>query len=82
MDVELERHPDVLLAPRDALVQENGKTYAWVKRGTSFEKRLITTGQSNDVETVVLSGLTVGDSVKEIPSRCRGTWPSARYRDN
>jgi len=70
-DVELTRLPDVLLAPRDALVQENGKTYAWVKRGASFEKRPVTTGQSNDVEAVVLSGLVAGDLVKRNPGEAR-----------
>ena len=67
VDVELERLPDVLLAPRDALMLENGKTYVWVKRGTSFEKRPVTIGQSNDVEAVVLSGLVAGDVVKRNP---------------
>jgi multidrug efflux pump subunit AcrA (membrane-fusion protein) len=67
VDVELVRLPDVLLAPRDALVLENGKTYAWVKRGASFEKRPVTMGQSNDDEAVVLSGLVAGDTVKRNP---------------
>jgi len=64
VDVELERLPDVLLAPRDALVLENNKTYVWVKRGASFEKRPVTVGHNNDVEAVVLSGLAAGDVVK------------------
>ena len=67
VDVELERCPDVLLAPRDALVPENGKTYAWVKRGASFEKGPVSIGQRNDVEAVVLSGLVAGDLVRRNP---------------
>jgi HlyD family secretion protein len=67
VDVELERITDVLLAPRDALILENGKTSAWVKRGAGFEKRPVTIGQSNDVEAVVLSGLDVGDLVRRNP---------------
>ena len=67
VDVELERLPDVLLAPRDALILENGKTYVWVKRGAGFEKRPVTMGQSNDVEAVVLSGLDAGDLVRRNP---------------
>jgi HlyD family secretion protein len=67
VDVELERLPDVLLAPRDALMMENGKTYVAVKRGTSFEKRPVTLGRSNDVEAVVLSGLVAGDLVRRNP---------------
>lgn len=64
VDVELERLPDVLLAPRDTLMLENGKTYVWVKRGASFEKQPVTMGQSNDVAAVVLSGLVAGDLVR------------------
>src|SRR5271157_1043657 len=71
VDVELVRLPDVLLVPRDALVLENGKTYAWVKRGASFEKSPVTMGQSNDDEAVVLSGLVAGDMVRRNPEETR-----------
>jgi multidrug efflux pump subunit AcrA (membrane-fusion protein) len=67
VDVELERLPDVLLAPRDALVTEKGKTYVWVKRGGGFEKQLAGIGPRNDIEAVVLSGLVAGDVVKRNP---------------
>jgi hypothetical protein len=67
VDVELERLPAVLLAPRDALILENGKTFVWVKRGAGFEKRPVTMGQSNDIEAVVLSGLDAGDVVRRNP---------------
>ncbi|MFZ0960631.1 MAG: efflux RND transporter periplasmic adaptor subunit [Terriglobia bacterium] len=67
VDVELERLPDVLLAPRDALVPENGKIYVWVKSGVSFGKEPVTIGQNNDIEAVVLSGLVAGDVVKRNP---------------
>jgi len=67
VDVELEHLPDVLLAPRDALMMENGKAYVSVKRGASFEKRPVTLGHSNDVEAVVLSGLEAGDVVRRNP---------------
>jgi HlyD family secretion protein len=67
VDVELSRLPDVLLAPRDALMVENGKTFVWVKRAAGFEKRLATIGLSNDIETVVLSGLEAGDVVRRNP---------------
>jgi multidrug efflux pump subunit AcrA (membrane-fusion protein) len=71
VDVELERLPDVLLAPRDSLVQENGKTYVWVKRATGFTKRPVVIGRNNDVEAVVLSGLVAGDLVKRNPGESR-----------
>jgi multidrug efflux pump subunit AcrA (membrane-fusion protein) len=64
VDVELERLPDVLLAPRDAFFSESGRTYARVKHGAGLEKRLVTLGEINDIEAVVLSGLTAGDVVE------------------
>jgi multidrug resistance efflux pump len=67
VDVELERAPNVLLAPRDALMTSNGKTYVEVKRGTSFAKLPVTLSQSNDVESVVTSGLEAGDVVRRNP---------------
>jgi len=67
VDVELERAPGVLLAPRDAFVMENGKTYAWVKSGTTFEKRAVALGKTNDVDVIVTSGLVAGDLVKRNP---------------
>jgi multidrug efflux pump subunit AcrA (membrane-fusion protein) len=67
VDVELERLTAVLLAPRDALILENGKTFVWVKHGAGFEKRPVSMGQSNDIEAVVLSGLDLGDLVRRNP---------------
>ncbi len=63
VDVELERLPDVLLAPRDAFVTESGKVYAWVKSGAGFEKRAVALGKTNDLEAVVTSGLVADDLV-------------------
>jgi multidrug resistance efflux pump len=71
VDVEFERLSAVLLAPRDALVMEDGKTFVWVKHGAGFEKRPITIGQENDIESVVLSGLNAGDLVRRNPEEAR-----------
>jgi len=71
VDVELERVPDMILAPRDAFVTENGKTYAWVKSGTTFEKRAVVLGKTDDIDVVVTSGLAPGDMVKRNPEEAR-----------
>ena len=42
VDVELERLAGALVAPRDALITENGQTFLQVKRGMSFEKVSVT----------------------------------------
>ena len=64
VDVELERVPNVLVAPRDAVVTDNGKTYARVKNGSGFEKRAVKAGAVNDVEVVIESGLQPGEVVE------------------
>jgi len=56
VDVQIERQPGVLVAPRDAIFEENGKTYVRVKGGSSYDKREVKTGASSD-EELVLSGI-------------------------
>ncbi len=73
VDVELERVPDVLLAPRDAFATESGKTFAWVKSGTGFEKRPVVLGKTSDVEAVVTSGLVADDLVMRNPVESQET---------
>lgn len=60
VDVELERRPDCLVAPRDAVVVEDGRGYVRVKNGSGFEKRLVRTGAMSDVEVVIESGVEAG----------------------
>ena len=63
VDVALDRVPNVLVAPRDALMTENGRTFAQVKNGSGFQKRVVKAGVMNDVEVVIESGLQPGDVV-------------------
>jgi multidrug efflux pump subunit AcrA (membrane-fusion protein) len=60
VDVELERRPDALVAPRDAILTDNGRTYLLVKNGSSYEKREVKVGAANDVEQIILSGVEKG----------------------
>ena len=69
VDVELERVPNSLVSPRDALIRENGKYFVQVQAGSSTDKHEVTLGGMNEVEVVALSGVTAGDVV------LRGTAP-------
>ena len=69
VDVVLDRVPNSLVIPRDALLREGGKYFVQLNRSDSTEKREVTIGQMNEVECVVLSGLQAGDTV------LRGTAP-------
>jgi len=60
VNVEFERKPGVLLAPRDAIIAEAGHEYVRVKNGTSFEQREVKTGEENDVQIVIESGVQPG----------------------
>ena len=60
VDVELERQPNALVAPRDAIFAENGHAYVRVKNGSDYEKREVKLGPGNSVEQVVLSGIGKG----------------------
>jgi len=69
VDVELERVPNSLIVPRDALLKENGKYFVQVQDGNGTEKHEVTLGSMNEVEVAVLSGVQAGEVV------LRGTAP-------
>ncbi len=55
VDIEVERHVGALVAPRDALISENGQTFLSVKRGMGFEKVAVRVGAMSDAEVVIES---------------------------
>jgi HlyD family secretion protein len=60
VDVELTRQPDVLVLPRDAVINDGDRTFVFVRNGSSYEKREVKLGETNDVEQVVVSGVEKG----------------------
>ncbi len=71
IDVALDRQPNVLLVPRDALVKRDGKAWVYVKRALGFEKQAVETGDEDDLEVVVRSGLEPGMEVERNPEPMR-----------
>ena len=67
VDIELDRRERALLAPRDAIVSEGGKSWAWVQSRFGFEKRLVKVTAMNDLDAVVESGLAAGDVIERQP---------------
>ncbi len=67
VDVILDRVPNVLVAPRDALTLENGREYVYVKNGSNFEKRPVKTGPEDAVNEVIESGVKAGDVLLRNP---------------
>lgn len=70
VDVELDRQPHALVAPRDAILldKDKGRTYVSVKNGSGFEKHEVKLGEANDFEQVIVSGVEKGAVVLRGPS--------------
>jgi multidrug efflux pump subunit AcrA (membrane-fusion protein) len=71
LDVALDRQPNALVVPREAVVRQDGKSWVYVKRMLRFEKQAIETGSEDDLEVVVLSGLEPGMEVERNPEPVR-----------
>jgi multidrug resistance efflux pump len=67
VDIEISREPNVLVAPRDAVVTENGKTFVLAKNGSGFEKCEVKIGAANDTEQIIVSGVEKGSVVLRNP---------------
>jgi len=63
VDAEMDRTPNTLLVPRDALEFENGRAFLRVQRGGSWEKRQVKVLGENNVDAAVESGVEPGDIV-------------------
>lgn len=60
VDVELERIPNVIVVPRDAVSSENGQSFVRVKNVFGFESRKVDLGAISDFEVVIQSGIEPG----------------------
>jgi multidrug resistance efflux pump len=67
-DIEVERQPNALVAPRDTVIKENGKSFVMVKSGSSYDKREVKLGAANDAEQVIASGVEKGAELLRNPS--------------
>jgi HlyD family secretion protein len=63
VDVEIERVPNALIVPRDALVAENGKMFVRVANSGGSEEREVKVLHINDVEAQVEGKLQPGETV-------------------
>jgi HlyD family secretion protein len=60
VDVELERIPNAVVVPRDAVSSENGQSFVRVKNAFGFESRKVDLGAMSDFEAVIQSGIEPG----------------------
>ena len=64
LDLDLGSAGKELVVPRQSVACEEKKCFAWVKDGSSFDKREVKVGPTNDLEAVIVSGLAEGDVVR------------------
>jgi multidrug efflux pump subunit AcrA (membrane-fusion protein) len=63
-EVFLDRVDQALIAPRGAFQREGDETVAYVKKGESFERRVVKLGLQNHTHAAILSGLNSGDELR------------------
>lgn len=63
-DIVIAKAEGALVVPRSAVNEENGKLFAYVKKGETFERREVTLGLQSDTHAVALAGLNTGDEVR------------------
>jgi HlyD family secretion protein len=64
VDVQLERVGDTLIAPRDAIVTDGGRTYVMIKRRSDFHRQAVKLGPMNATQVVIEAGVNAGDIVE------------------
>jgi HlyD family secretion protein len=67
LDVELQRVPGALVAPRDAVGHHEGQDFVEVQHGGRVERRPVTLGPSNTSDIVIASGVQEGTTVTRNP---------------
>jgi HlyD family secretion protein len=69
VDILVAERRDVLLAPINAVFEHNGLPICYVLRRSGVETRVVATGESNDVDVEIVTGLREGDRVALTESR-------------
>src|SRR5437764_12127455 len=64
LDVDLGSKMSVLVVPWQSIGIEADHAFVWLKTTASFEKRTVQMGSRNDLEAVVVSGLSEGDAIR------------------
>lgn len=80
-EIETERIPGVLLAPRDGIFLRAGGPIAWKKRGSGYVEAPVQLGRRNKRFVEILAGLVEGDEIAQIdiarPAAGRPSGPMA-----
>ena len=61
--IAVDRVPDAVLIPPEAVFQKAGESVAYVLRGSRFDERRVEVGRRSDTALLISQGLEVGDRV-------------------
>jgi HlyD family secretion protein len=61
--IAVDKIPNAIVIPSEAVFQKSGETVAYVLRGSKFDERTIEVGKRGESQLVVTAGLTPGDRV-------------------
>jgi len=64
LDVDLGSQKSVLVIPWQSIGMEADHAFVWLKTTAGFEKRSVQMGPRNDLEAIVVSGLSEGDTIR------------------
>jgi len=63
LDIEAERHANVVLIPAPALVREGEETAVFVANGDKAERRVVVIGLTDEMDVEIVSGVKEGEMV-------------------
>jgi HlyD family secretion protein len=69
LDLDLNSQANVLVVPCQSIGSEAGHSFVWLKNSGNFEKRAVQVGACNDLDAVVVSGLSEGDVIQREVAR-------------
>jgi multidrug efflux pump subunit AcrA (membrane-fusion protein) len=61
--IAVDKIPNTIVIPSEAVFQKSGETVAYVLRGSKFDERAIELGKRGESQLVVTAGLQPGDRV-------------------
>ena len=62
-EIIIDKVPDVIFVPLEAIFSKDEETFVYVKKGMGFDKRKVLTGMENDNYVVIKDGLDKGEEV-------------------
>lgn len=63
VEVIIDKLENIIVVPSQAIIKNEGKTYCFVEKDGNFIKQQVTTGKSNELETIIIKGLNEGDKI-------------------